>query len=275
MALGELLAVRAEDHRDVREDRHGHVERLVDHDLARGVGQVVVAADDVRDAHEGVVDDRREVVGGGSVGAEDDEVVELLGIEDDLAVHRVVNHDVAAVERHLDADGVGLAGVDARLRGGGVDGAAGALVALEGVLARPRRLSVGLELLGGAEAVVGPALGDELLGSLAVDAQALRLSVRAEVAALVGALVPVEAQPTHGTKDDLGVLVGRAGRVGVVDAEDERAVVGTGERPVVNRGARTAHVEFAGGGGCEAHADGLVRQEVLLRARGECITCSV
>jgi len=266
MALGELLAVRAENHGDVREDGHGHVEGLVDHDLAWGVGQVVVPANHVRDAHHGVVHDGGEVVGGGAVGTEDDEVVELPGIEGDLAVHRVVDHDVTAVERDLDADGVRLACIHASLRGDGIDAAAGALVTLEGVLACLCGLAVGFELLWGAEAVVGPSLGDEPPCRLAVEAQTIRLPVGAEVTTCAGTLVPVEAEPTHGAEDDLRVLVGRTRRVGVIDAQDERTAVGAGERPVVDCGAGTAHMELSGGGGCEAYADGLVRQEVLLRA---------
>ena len=192
----------------MRERGRGRAERLVHHDLARGVGEVVVAADDVGDAHAGVVHHGGKVVGGGAIGAEDDEVVELLGVERDVAVDRVVHDDVAAVERHLDADGVGLAGIHAGLRLGGVDAAAGALVTLERVFARHGRVMVGSELLGRAEAVVRLALGNQALGGLAVDGQALGLPVGAAVAAHLGALVPVEAQPAHGAQDDLGVLLG-------------------------------------------------------------------
>ena len=85
MALGELLAVGAQDHGDVSERGHGSAEGLVDHDLTRGVGQVVVAADDMGDLHHGVVDDGREVIRGRAIGAEDDKVVELLGVEGHLA----------------------------------------------------------------------------------------------------------------------------------------------------------------------------------------------
>ena len=88
MALGELFAVGAQNHGDVGERRHGRTEGLVNHDLTRGVGQVVVAADDVGDLHHGVVDDGREVVRGRAVGAEDDKVVELLGVKGHLAMGR-------------------------------------------------------------------------------------------------------------------------------------------------------------------------------------------
>ena len=240
----------------MREGRHRGAERLVDHDLARRVGQVVVAADDVGDAHHRVVHDRSEVVRGRAVGAEDDEVVELLGVEAHVAVDRVVHEDVAAVERHLDAQGVGLAGLDASPRLGGVEVAAGALVALEGVVALLGGPLVLRELLGRAEAGVGLALRPQALGGLAVDREPVGLLVGAEVAAHERALVPVEPQPAHGAEDDLGVLLRRAGGVGVVDAQDEGPVVGAGERPVVYGRAGAAHVELAGGGGCEAHADG-------------------
>ena len=119
VALGELLTVGAQDHGDVGERGHGRAEGLVDHDLARGVGQVVVAADDMGDLHHGVVDDGREVVRGRAIGAEDDKVVELLGVEGHLAVNGVVDDDVAAVLGHPDAQDVGLAGLDAAVASSG------------------------------------------------------------------------------------------------------------------------------------------------------------
>lgn len=44
VALRELLAVGAQDHGQMREQRHLGAERLVDEHLARGVGEMVVAA---------------------------------------------------------------------------------------------------------------------------------------------------------------------------------------------------------------------------------------
>ena len=247
MALGELLAVGTQDHGDVGERRHGRAEGLVDHDLARGVGQMVVAADDVGNLHHGIVDDGREVIGGRAVGAEDDKVVELLGIEGHLAVDGVVDNDVAAVLGHLDAQDVGLAGLDAAAGLLGIKIAAAALIALEGVLTLLGGLAIGIELLLGTEAGIGLALVPELLGGLLVQVQALGLCVRAIVAAHLGALVPVQAQPTHGAQNDLRVLVGGTGGVGVVDAQDERAAVCTGKSPVIDSGAGAADVQLTRG----------------------------
>ena len=64
---------------------------------------MVVAADDVGDAHVVVVDDDGEHVGRRAVGAQDDEVVEVLVGEGDAALHAVLDHRLA-VERRLDAD---------------------------------------------------------------------------------------------------------------------------------------------------------------------------
>ena len=61
----------------MRELRQRRAERAEDVDLPRRVVDVVVAADDVRDAHVEVVDDDAEVVGRHAVGAQDHEIVEL------------------------------------------------------------------------------------------------------------------------------------------------------------------------------------------------------
>ena len=206
---------------------------------------MVIAADDVGDAHHRVVDDGREVVGRGAVGAEDDEVVELLRVEGHVAVDRIVDDDVAAVEGHLDAQDVGLAGLDAAAGLLGIKIAAAALIALEGVLALLRGLAVGVELLLGAEAGIGLALIPELLGGLLIQVQALGLGVGAKIAAHLGTLVPVQAQPTHGAQNDLRVLVGGTGGIGVVDAQDERAAVCAGKSPVIDSGAGAADVQLA------------------------------
>ena len=63
VALAEPRFVGAEDQRHVAERGKAVAERLIEQDLARRVGEVIVAADDVRDPHLGVVDDDAEVVG--------------------------------------------------------------------------------------------------------------------------------------------------------------------------------------------------------------------
>mgnify|MGYP003694725645 CR=1 FL=1 len=87
--------------------------------------------------------------------------------------------------------------------------------------------------------------------------QALRLAVGPARAADVGPFVPVEPEPAQVLEDALLGLLRRTLGVGVLDAEDERAVVPAREQPVEERRARVADVELTGGAGSEAdsHAD--------------------
>ncbi len=103
MTLREPRAVFSENHRDVRVDRQGRVEGAQDVDLPWRVVQVIVAADDMGDAHVHVIDDDGEVVGGRAVGAGDDEIVEFIVGEDDASLDGIVDHDTP-VERILEAD---------------------------------------------------------------------------------------------------------------------------------------------------------------------------
>ena len=77
--------------------------RLIDLRLARGIGQVIVAADDMGDAHVVVVDHDRQIIGRRAVAAQDDEIVEVLVGEDDAALHPVLDHRLA-LARRLEAD---------------------------------------------------------------------------------------------------------------------------------------------------------------------------
>ena len=136
----------------MRERRRGEPERLVQQNLPRRVRDVVLASDDMRHFHQGIVDDDREVVRGMSVSAHDDRIADDFRVEPHLAAHEV-GEDHFLVGRDAKADGGMLAGVDARLCVLGAEVAAGPLI-----LGRPaggeRLLALGLELLAGAEAVI-------------------------------------------------------------------------------------------------------------------------
>ncbi len=75
MTLRQLRAVGTRDHRNVRVLRRGQFQRTKDINVSRRVVQMIVAADDVRDAHVAVVDDNTEMVGRRAVGAQDHEIV--------------------------------------------------------------------------------------------------------------------------------------------------------------------------------------------------------
>ncbi len=68
-------------------------------------------------------------------------------------------------------------------------------------------------------------------------------------------LVPVELEPAQRVEDLLDVLGRRALAVGVLDAQQQRAILAAGEQPVVEGGARAANVQRTGGRGGEADAE--------------------
>ncbi len=99
---------------------------------------------------------------------------------------------------------------------------------------------------------------EQLGGDVGVDVHPLRLPVGRLRPADLGALVPVEAEPAHGLQQLLVGLLGVAGRVGVLDPEDQLAAVVPGEGPVEEGGADQADVRVPGRGGTEADPDGRV-----------------
>ena len=114
VALGELLAVGPVQQRQVRVDRLRRRRRRaprrdarrrhrLEHEQLLGrVGEVVLAADDVRDVRVEVVDGDREVVEDAAVGARDDRVVEVDVRERRVAADDVV-HDGRALVGHAQA----------------------------------------------------------------------------------------------------------------------------------------------------------------------------
>ena len=149
VALGEFCAVRSVDERDVGHHRHRPAERLVDLLLARAVGEMVVAADDMGDAHVMVVDYDREHVSRRAVRAQQHEVVEVFVLPGDAALHLILDHGLTG-QRRLEADH--------RWRAGGHGGrvaVATAAVVEPGTAFGARILAHRGEFVGGAVAAVG------------------------------------------------------------------------------------------------------------------------
>ncbi len=240
VALGELRAVGAEDHRQVGVRRRLDAERAQHLHLPRRVVDVVVAADHVRDSHVVVVHDHAEIVGGRAVRARDDQVVELARLEHDRSVHDVLND-------HLPLVGAAKAHhrIHARPR---VRARPAAAVVARLLLARELRRAPLLELLLAAVAVVGVAVGQELRDDLAVPVHPPGL--------VEHALVVVEPEPLHALEDRLHGLGRGALEVGVLYAQDEHAAAAARVQPAEQRRAHAADVQHASGARGESGADG-------------------
>ena len=205
---------------------------------------MVVAADDVADAHVPVVDDDAEVVGRRAVRAGDDEVVQLGVAEFDAALDLVVPAD-DAVGRAAEADHRLHAGrrLGQRLARLG----APAAVVLRLLAAFALRLAHGIELFRRRVAAVRLAVGEHLRHDLLVTVHALHLVERA--------LVVAEFKPVHRLQDAVDRFLRGTRDVGILDAQDELASVAAGVGPREEGGAGAADMQETGGRGSETGAD--------------------
>ena len=218
-------------------DRDVPAERLIDLRLARRVGQMIVAADDVGDAHVVIVDHNREHVGRVAVRAQEQEIVEVLVGEHDLALHLVVDDCLALLPGAQPDDGGDAGG---RLRRIAV--APAAVVAHRAAL-EPRLLAHLVELLGARVAAVGGAARQHLIDHLAMTPGAAELAHRLAV--------PMQAEPGEAVEDGVDRGLGRALAVGVLDAQEEGPAEAAGVEPVEQGRARSADVQEPGGEGAK------------------------
>ena len=270
VALAEFaVALGFEQQGQVGELRHGGLpaKGSVEHHVERGRRQPLFTTDDVGDLHQVVVDDVGQVVGGHAVALEEHLVVQQAAVHGDVATDEVVHGDVKVLGE-LEAHHVGLAAVDATLHFVGAEGeavlhpCAGGAVVLEGLLLSLIFFALGLEGFGPVEGVVGPAVGEQLLGILAVERLAVALTVGTEGTAEMDALVELDAQPIESLDDVLFGTRHKTGLVGVFYAQNHLAALLTGEEVVVEGGAHTADVKWPRGGGGEAYSYH-VRSKVL------------
>ena len=241
MALRQFGAIRAMDQRDMRHARCLPAKGLIDVCLARRVGQMVVAADDLRHAHVVVVHHNRQHVGRVAVGAQQHKIVEVFVGPGDAALHLVVNNSVALLRRAQPHHGL-----DAGRRLGGVAVTPAAIVAPRLAL-RPGGLAHLVKFLLRSIAEIGLA---------ACHQRQRRLAVAVRPGKLEGRLaVPVKPKPAHAIQNSGDGRLGRTLAVGVLDAQQKRAAMLPGIEPVEQGRPRPADVEKAGGRGSKTGDD--------------------
>ncbi len=241
MALGQLGAVRAMDQGDVGEGGHVPAQGLVDQRLSRGVVEVVVAADDVGDAHVVVVGDHGEIVGRRAVGAQQHQVVEVAVLEHHPPLHQIVDHRLA-VQRPRETDDVGAeVGAFPRL--------AAAPGGTQGVAVGAGLLAGCLEFVGGHVAAVGAARGQQLVhhGLMALHAGILEGHFA----------VGLQPHPVETVEDGLHGGVGGARPIGVFDPQQELAAGVFRVKVVEQSRAGAAYMQGTCGGRGETGDDGL------------------
>ncbi len=213
---------------------------------------MIVAANDVGDIHQRVIDHDHVVVDRNATGAQDDGIADHLAGELDHAVHDVV--EANRMFGNAQANRRSLAAGSSPLRLGGVQHAAlsginGRLLILELLFA------VALQLLLRAEAEISFALAYQALGVLAIDRQPVALPIRRVRPTDVWTFVPIQSHPFE-IVEQLGFVASLAAfEIRVFDAKHHDAAGLTGEQPVEECSAGVADVQLSGGGWSEANAN--------------------
>ena len=260
VALRELaLAVGFQQQRQVGKLRHGVLpsEGLVEQHVEWGRGKPFLAADDVGDFHEMVVNDVGQMIGGQLVGTlEEHLVVEYLALDDHLAADEVVHVDFLS-RLHQEAHHILLAVlyklVDLLLRHGErvAHHAAGRGVVLEILYL----VALGLQFLGGVEGDVCLAGLEQLVYVFLIDVAALALPVWSVLAAERHTLVELDAKPAERFDD---IILGSGNKtiaVGVLDAEHQVAVVLAGEQVIIQGCTHASNVQSTRRTGCKTHSN--------------------
>jgi len=201
---------------------------------------MVVAANDLGDAHVPVVHHHAEVVSRGAVSPGDDEVVQFGVADFDTALDQIIpSHHPAG----------GVLETDHRLHAGrdGGQGLAG-LRAPAAVITRLITLgALGfadlLQFFGRGVAVIGRTGLQHLLDHFLVTVDPLHL--------IEGAFVVGQTQPVHAVNDGLHSLRGGARHIRILDAQHEFPPVAAGVGPGEEGGTGAANVQVAGGAGGE------------------------
>ena len=206
---------------------HGQVEEGLENAVEVGRIKEIDATDDFGDSLESVVDDNGEVVAGADVLADEDDITEELGPGGLLAVMGIGPGEAGSDEGkgffEIETEGVGRAGGEAggaflygeAAAGAGINGAFTAVGGVAGAL------DLTLDVGAGAEAGVKQPPSAEAVGGGG--------EVGAMFALEADGRFPFEAEPGEVLENLLRVLAGAAGRVDVLDAEENLAAVAPGE----------------------------------------------
>ena len=241
-AFGKFRSIGSDEERKMGELGRVGSGALENKNVFVGVGEVVLAADDVADAEVDIVGAGSEVVGGHAVGAEEGEVFDVGGRFELVAIDGVVEaHCFGGVPGDAEAEGESFSG-------GGAAVALGAGELAHAGIEEPGLIGAGffgVSGVSGSEVAIGQSFLKDGVGDMAMEGEALGLFVF---------FVPAEIEPAQAFEDGVDGGVGIAFDVGVVEAEDHGSSVATSVEPVEDESASAADVEKSGRGRGESDA---------------------
>ena len=253
MALGEFMGSVTHDGRTMDILGDLPTECLIQQVILGCRGKILVAADHMGNAHGVVVHDIGKVVGRHTVAFDEDLIVQCAALYGHITVHLIMEghgtlggdflaNDIGDSRRQLFSDlllgKVAAVTVIAGRHAGGLLHLA--------YLVQPLLI---------AEAVVGMTAFHQLLGVFLKHTHALTLNIGTDGAADIRSLVPQQAGLLQGLVDDLHSPLYLTLLVGILDAQQEAAVIALCHQIGKQCGAQVSHVHIAGGAGGKTGAD--------------------
>ena len=233
MPFGQLFAIGAVDQGNMRPYRLCPTHRIVDLRLTRGIVQMIVAPDHMRDTHVMIVHHNRQHISRCAIGAQQHHVVQLIVAEGYLTLNSIGDYGRAVARGFQTNDRwrvrmIGWIGIaPGRLEQGRGAGLA-------------RGLPKCLDLFLGRETAIGMARGQHRMRHLGMTRDLIELAD--------GLAIVVKTKPFQTLKDRIGRFRGRAFAIGVLDPQQELPAMTPREQPVEQRRPRRTDVHRAGGG---------------------------
>ncbi len=234
------FALAPDQQRLMREARRRAPERGEHLDLQRGVGNMVLAAQHIGDAHRDIVDRARQHVEPRAVGAADHRVGQLRRLEMLVPAHSVLPFD-RRIMVELEAP-VGRDAFRGEIRMLGLGQLQCRAVVDRRQAAPEQHLALEFQLLRSLVGAVDASLRNQPLEILLVELEARRLPLLA---------VPCEPQPAQIRPDRLDVVLAAPLGVGVVDPQQETPARLLRQQPVMQRRANIADMQPPGGRGAK------------------------
>ena len=234
---------------------NGDVQGLIDQHLFGGVGQSVLAPDHVGNAVLHIIHGIGEDIERLTVGADNNEIIQICVLFFDGAVHHIVKADGARPLRHPKPNGERKARslFFRNLFRGKI--AAGAVV-LVGFFLLSGLFPFGIQFFLCAEAFVGMSRCQKPIRGFPVRINKTGLEI--------GSFVPVQTQPLQPVQDTVDGVFRGSLKIRIFNAKDEFSAGLPGVQIVENGGARTADMKISGGAGRKPDDNRFVHAAFLL-----------
>ena len=215
--------------------------RVINHALAKGIGQVVIAADHMGDAHIVIIHHHSMQIGGRAIAAQDDHVIQFAIGDAHFALHQI-RHNSFTFKRRFDSDGEGLADLFCP----GLTIPPAAVIPWWATFRRSAFAHFG-QFFRRRPAAIGLTHRQQSLRDFAMSCLPLCLEDRR--------FIGRKPKPRQAIQDLINRFPGRAFPVRILDTQQVFPAVVARKKPVEQSGASPADMQITGGGRGEARAD--------------------